>query len=95
MIDIYLKRKKHKPLELPKLSYVQNSQHIRLLTGMPIIARINNKINDIYNNELLTIKSIDKINSTITITYESYKILEVKKEMFQKFVLYRRLYNRP
>jgi len=75
MVDIYVKRKKQKPLELPKLNYDKNSQEVKLLTGTPIIAGINNKMNDIYNNELFTIKSIDKISNSITITYESYKIL--------------------
>ena len=42
-MDMYVKRKKQKPLELPKLKYGQDFQDVRLLTGMPIIARINNK----------------------------------------------------
>ena len=50
---------------------------------MPIKTRINNKQNDIYNNELFTIKSIDRINNSITITDDSDKIVEIKTEMFQ------------
>ena len=78
-------KKKQKPLELPKLKYDQNLQDVRLLRGMPIIARINNKMNDIdkYNNERFTIKSIDRINNSITITDGSDKIMEVKTEMLQ------------
>ena len=83
MMDLCVKRKKQKPVELPKLKYDQNSQEVKLLTGMPIIARINNKVNDIYNNELCTIKPIHKINDTMTITDDSDKILEIEKEMFQ------------
>ena len=49
---------------------------------MPIKTRINNKQNDIYNNELFTIKSIDRINNSITITDDSDKIIEIKTEMF-------------
>ena len=82
-MDIYVKRKKQKPLELPELKYDQNSQDVRLLTGMPIIARISNKKHDICNNELFTIKSIDRINNSITITEDSDKIKEIKTEMFQ------------
>ena len=50
---------------------------------MPIIARINNKMNDTYNNELFTIKSIDRINNSITTTDDSDKIVEINSEMFQ------------
>ena len=56
MMDIYVKIKKQKPLELPKLNYDQNSQDVRLLTGMPIIAYINNTNNDVYKHEVFTIK---------------------------------------
>ena len=56
MMDIFVKRKKQKALELPKLEYDKNSQDVRLLPGMPIIARINSTINEILNNELFAIK---------------------------------------
>ena len=49
---------------------------------MPIIARINTKMNDIYNIELFTIKSIDRINNSIIITDESDQII-ILAEMFQ------------
>jgi len=55
-----------------------------LLNGMPIIARINNNMYGVFNNELFTIKSIDRINSTITITDESDKIINIKTEIFQQ-----------
>ena len=58
MMDIFVKRRKQKPLELPGLKYDKNSQDMRLLPGMPVIAKINNKSFDIYNNELYTIKKI-------------------------------------
>ena len=51
MMDVYAK-KKQKPLELPELKYDQNSQDVRSLTGMPIIARINNTKHELCNNEL-------------------------------------------
>lgn len=54
-----VKEKKRAPLELPKLKYDKNSQNVRLLNKMPIIARINTKDYDIYNNETFTIKKID------------------------------------
>ena len=75
---MYVKRKKQKQLELPKLKYDKNSRDVRLLTGMPIIARINNETHAIYNDELFTAKSIDRINNSITITDDSDKIGEIK-----------------
>ena len=58
-----------------------------------MIARINNKMNEIYKNEIFTIKSIDRLNNSITITDDSDKILEIKTKMFQ--TLYHLLHNRP
>jgi len=82
-IYIYIYTKTQKPLVVPRLKYDRNSQDVRLLTGMPIIARINNIMNEIYNNELFTAKSVDRINNSITITDGSDKIVEIKTEVFQ------------
>ena len=40
MMDMCVKGKKQKPLELPKLKYDKNFQDVRSSTGMPIIAMI-------------------------------------------------------
>ena len=63
-----VKERKKAPLELPKLHYDKNSQNVRLLTKMPIIARINAKDYDIFNNETFTIKKIDLDSQIISIT---------------------------
>ena len=47
---------------------------------------LNNKRHDTNNNELFTIKSIDKINSSIVITDDSNKIREIKIDMFQQLL---------
>ena len=60
MMQQVVKQKKKKPLRLEKLFYDKNSQNVELLPGMPIIARINEKKLDIFNNELFTIKTITK-----------------------------------
>ena len=62
-----VKERKKAPLELPKLHYDTNSQNVRLLTKMPIIARINAKYYDIFNNETFTIKKIDLDSQIISI----------------------------
>jgi ATP-dependent exoDNAse (exonuclease V) alpha subunit len=46
-------------IELPKLHYDKNSQNVKLMSGMPIIARVSNKKHDIMNNETYTIKKIN------------------------------------
>ncbi len=78
------------PLRLDKLDYDRNSQNVELLSGMPIIARINAKHFDICNNELLTITKINK--EFIFIQHESDKQIEIPIDKFQKFFLCRVLY---
>ena len=63
-----VKERKKAPLELPKLHYDKNSQNVRLLPKMPIIARINAKDYDIFNNETFTIKKISYDSQIILIT---------------------------
>jgi hypothetical protein len=67
MCEVIKKRKKA-PLELPKLKYDKNSQNVRLLPKMPIIARINAKDYDIFNNETFTVKKVDYDSQIISIT---------------------------
>jgi ATP-dependent exoDNAse (exonuclease V) alpha subunit len=52
------KKKQPTVLKLSKLAFDKNSQDVELLTGMPIIARINCRAYDINNNETFVIKSI-------------------------------------
>ena len=53
-------KQKKVPLRLQKLSYDKNSQDVELVTCMPIIARVNAKSLDIFNNELFSIVRITK-----------------------------------
>ena len=41
---------------LPKLENDENSQDVKLMRGVPVIARVNSKSLDIANNELFKIK---------------------------------------
>jgi ATP-dependent exoDNAse (exonuclease V) alpha subunit len=68
MMNKAVKEKKKAPLELAKLKYDKNSQNVRLLPKTPIIARINAKDYDIFNNEIFTIKKIDYDSEMILIT---------------------------
>ena len=83
MMDQVVRQKKKMPLRLNKLDYDQNSQNVELLSGMPIIARINAKDFDICNNELFTITKINK--EFIFIQDESDKQIEIPIDKFQKF----------
>jgi hypothetical protein len=58
MMDQVVKQKNKKPLCLPKLQYDKNSQDVELLAGMPIIARVNAKKYDVFNNEMFIITKI-------------------------------------
>ena len=83
MMDQEIKRKKAKALELPGLSYDQNSQDVRLCAGMPVIARKNNKELNIFNNETFTIKEIRRKEDVIIV--EDYgKSQEVPIPVFTK-----------
>ena len=55
---IKLKKKQPVPIALKKLQYDQNSQDVELLAGMPLIAKINCKAQNISNNETFKIDSI-------------------------------------
>ena len=63
------------PLELPELPYDKNSQPVSLIVGAPIIARVNKKAIDLFNNETYTITGIDHQTQTITATNETQELL--------------------
>ena len=69
------------PLSLKKLSYDKNSQYVKLIKDMPVIARVTKKDHEIANNETFTIKSIK--NGVITLeNIEGLKV--VNSDEFQK-----------
>ena len=76
-------RGRKQTLKLNKLSYDDNSQDVELLSGMPIIARINSKSLNICNNEKFTIKEIKHTKNIIMIQDED-KLMEIPFELFQK-----------
>lgn len=65
---------------LKKRKNDDNSQDVRLCKGMPVIARVNNKKNEIYNNEHFTIKKASQ--TTITLENEE-KTIELPSALFQ------------
>ena len=69
----FVSRKKKAGLTLEKLSYDPNSQNVKLLAGMPIIARKNSKALNIFNNETFTIKEIRKTENIMIIVDEDRK----------------------
>jgi hypothetical protein len=73
-----------KPLEFKALNYDDNSQDVRLISGCPIIARINCKDLDIWNNECFTISQIQPKTGLLIITDGEYKKIEIKFEDFQR-----------
>ena len=79
-----MKEKKKKYLELKRLPYDDNSQDVKLVQGMPIISRINNKELEILNNQTFIITKIDFSNKTILAVDEDQEI-EIAFNAFSKF----------
>ena len=75
-----------KPLKLEKISIDKDSQDVRLLSGTPIISRVNKEDMDIYNNEIFIIKEIQHSKQNILIVDEDDKnrILNIPFNMFQQ-----------
>ena len=69
-----MKEKKKKYLDLKRLPYDDNSQDVKLVQGMPIISRINNKELEIVNNQTFIITKIDFSNGTILAVDEDQEI---------------------
>jgi ATP-dependent exoDNAse (exonuclease V) alpha subunit len=61
-------------LELPELPYDKSSQPVSLIVGAPVIARVNEKAIDLFNNETYTITDIDHQTQTITATNETQEL---------------------
>jgi hypothetical protein len=83
MMDKVIREKKVKAFELKGLDYDPNSQDVRLVKGTPIIARKNNKVLNIYNNETFTIRSIRPEFGMMTIEDEG-KLQEIPIDEFVK-----------
>ena len=82
MMMKYIKQKNYKKTtDFKKLSFDKNSQDMRLLPGMPVIARKNNKKLNIFNNETFTIKEIKKTKEIIIVEDEG-KLQEIPFEEF-------------
>ena len=73
-------------MRLEKLLYDKNSQDVELLPGMPIIARINEKKSNIFNNELFTIKTITKDD---IIVYDEEQEITIPINQFQRLTVYK------
>jgi hypothetical protein len=58
MMDLYIAQQDDKPLELKAKLNDEHSQDVKLVKGMPIIARCTRNTLDILNNEMFTISNI-------------------------------------
>ena len=70
VMEKVIKQKKKKYLELKSLPYDGNSQNVKLISGTPVIARMNNKQYDICNNQNFIITKVDFSNEAIELTDE-------------------------
>ena len=60
-----VRQKKKKPLILEKIPCGKNSQTVQLLTGMPVVARVNNNFAGVFNNEHFVIKHTTATEITV------------------------------
>jgi ATP-dependent exoDNAse (exonuclease V) alpha subunit len=79
-------KEKHKqlPFELPKLPWDGNSQNVKLLSGMPIIARVDRDSLNICNNDMFVIEEIQYSTATTEILSEDNKTIKIPFNEFQK-----------
>ena len=71
-----------KCLQLKGSKYDEKTQDLRLITGMPVLAKKNNSKLDIFNNEDFIIKHISK--DTITVVDDEGKKVKVSHDDFMK-----------
>ena len=71
-------RIKRRALILPKLKYDKNSQMVYLYKDIPIIARVNEKKYEIYNNETFVIQKTTKDTIIIKEDEEGAIIREIE-----------------
>ena len=83
MMEQEIRRKKVKPLELKALNYDPNSQDVKLCSGMPIIARKNNKELNVFNNETFTIRTI-RLSTSEIIIEDDGKLQSIPIDEFTK-----------
>jgi ATP-dependent exoDNAse (exonuclease V) alpha subunit len=70
------------PLKLSALNYDPNSQDVTLVAGTPIIARKNDMILDVFNNETFTIKQIQHKTGIVKVA-DDERELEIPMMEFQ------------
>ena len=81
--------KNKKAVEFKALEYDENSQDVKLVKGMPVIARKTDKDEDVANNEMFEINHIDHKNKTFIIApqgadFETDKLIEIAFSDFQR-----------
>ena len=82
MMNKVVQEKKIKCLKLTALENDTDSQDVKLIKGMPIIARVTNNKYEIMNNETFTIIKIDLINQSIIIS-DGEDTKEIPIDQFQ------------
>ena len=58
MMNDKTEKTKHKIVKLAKLAYDPNSQDVKLMVNMPVIARKNSKAYNIANNDMFTVSKL-------------------------------------
>jgi ATP-dependent exoDNAse (exonuclease V) alpha subunit len=77
----WMDKTKGEKIKIKKLHYDDNSQDMEVCVGMPIIARVNNKKQDIINNKCFTINSIDDVYIEVC---NEFKTIKIEIEYFNR-----------
>jgi hypothetical protein len=81
----FLENHQHeKKIEIKKLKYDDNTQDYTLCVGMPLMARINNKKMNIYNNETYICEKITNETIEVKSLINIEKHISIKKDDFSK-----------
>ena len=70
---------------LERRRYDKNSQNVKLMIGTPLIARMNNKKENIFNNEIFEITNIDKKKNIFTVVGDEMNDVKIKFHDVTKF----------
>ena len=82
MMERARRQRRTTTLTLEKLHYDKNSQRVELLSGMPVISRINHRKMDLSNNQTFTIKKIDLAGKIVV--EDATRTLDIPIKDFQR-----------
>lgn len=78
----FIQQHKKQYFLVKKLSYDDNSQDMKIVKGVPLIARVNNKQIDIVNNETFEVENVD---ANTCVVKNEFKTINIDTEKLSRF----------